>query len=224
MAGCCFSKLSTAGNNGATAYGTGPQPPWQGQQQCQPQMFPQYPMPMGYGFQNGANGDNSQVPNAPSNKKLGAAHRSSSNHTRGSKRSSKSSKKHAAPKSYRSGKTSVASAKGEGVRHESSGEIIVGPGGTSTGEGQGQAQKDQTGKLSVSKAKGTLNKGQTAEVTKALNEVEQEEQVSGGCLGQFWGANRKVKKKKDMPRAPKITAPVIESQKGDRLGVRLGCL
>ena len=72
--------------------------------------------------------------------------------------------------------------------------------------------------------KASLRKGQTAEISKMLNEEAQEEPrvAQGGCLGQFWGTNRPAKKK-EMPRAPKITAPVIESKGAESLGVRIGC-
>ena len=70
----------------------------------------------------------------------------------------------------------------------------------------------------------SLRQGNTAEITKMLNKEEQDEApvAAGGCLGQFWGTNRPTKKK-EMPRAPKITAPVIESKGAEGLGVRVGC-
>jgi hypothetical protein len=71
-----------------------------------------------------------------------------------------------------------------------------------------------------------LPKGQTAAISHVLTaEAEPEEAAppAVGCLGQFWGANRQLKKEKAMPRAPLITKPVIESQSGEGLGVRLGC-
>jgi hypothetical protein len=125
-----------------------------------------------------------------------------------------------------SGRVSVASAKGEGLMkgNESSEGICVGTSSTG-GESPAIAERDQ-GKKAKTAASAKLLKGQTAAISQVLTAKAEPEEVApppGGFFRQFWGANRQVKTKKALPRAPTITAPVIESQKGDRVGVRLGC-
>lgn len=180
-------------------------------QSYQPQQYNPY---QHWGMHGGANHARSQSGGTPpvskSNKQSTRAPSNSNTHT-GSKRSSKSSKRPS--KSSKSGKSSAGSAKGEGVQRSSSDEMFA-------GGAQVQANKKETGKKVTT---ATLQKGQTAAISRVLNDQEEEEvPAAGSCLGQFWGTNRRVKKKKEMPRAPQITAPVVQSG-GEGTGVRLGC-
>ena len=175
-------------------------------QSYNPQQYNPYQVPMQHwGINGGANHARARSSAPPQSSKRRSGTPSSSNTHTCSKRSSQSSKRHA------KSKASSASAKGEGVVRSGSDELFA---------GGAKAKADSKQKKG---ATAELQKGQTTAISRVLNEEEEEEvAAAGGCLGHFWGANRKVKKKREMPRAPRITAPVVQ-QGGEGLGVKLGC-